>query len=194
MATKSPVEVLDKVFSYLTDPKDVAHTRLSHCAFAKAGLRYLTTTVYLSAFNYDLNRLMEISQHFRVGPTIEKLVCDDNAFVSIVQPIAGMGSAPPIDGGFPNGNEYKKRDPARLEWYLGTCHQESRMRANAVQTARLMSAVPNLPNLKRSPSPTAVVGSQFLVTWTSHVAGSTRHSITGRVNGLLTPLIPRCGD
>lgn len=45
MATKLPLEVLDKVFSYLTGPKDVVHARLAHRAFAKAGLRYLTTTI-----------------------------------------------------------------------------------------------------------------------------------------------------
>lgn len=117
MATESPVELLGQVFSYLTDPMDVVHTRLSHSAFAKAGLRHLTTTVYLSEFNYDLNRLMEISQHLRVGPTTEKLVCDDNAFISIVQPIGRIGSTPPIDGKPPNGDEYEKRNPARLEWY-----------------------------------------------------------------------------
>jgi len=66
MATKLRMEVLDKVFSYLTDPRDVVQARLVHRAFTKAGLRYLTTTIYLSRFNHDLNRLVEISQHARL--------------------------------------------------------------------------------------------------------------------------------
>jgi hypothetical protein len=47
---------------------------------------------------------------------------------------------------------------------------------------------------KNSPSPTAVTDSQTLVTRDSHVVGSTRLSITGRISGLPTPLLPSCGD
>lgn len=148
MATRLPMEVLDKVYSYLTDPTDVVCARLAHRVFAKAGLQYLTTTIYLSKFNYDLNNLMEIAQHPQIAPTMEKLVCDDRNFISVIQPIAGMGSAPRIDGRPPARDEYKKRDPVRLEWYLKMCGQERRMRANGVQVAVLMAALPNLPNLK----------------------------------------------
>ena len=45
--------------------------------------------------------------------------------------------------------EFKKRDPVRLEWYLEMCRQERRMRANGVQVAVLMPALPNLRNLKQ---------------------------------------------
>jgi len=148
MATELPMEVLDKIFSYLTDPTDVVHARHAHRAFAKAGLRYLTTTIYLSKFNYDLSRLVEISQHPQVAPMIEKLVCDDRNFISVIQQMAGMDSAPHIDGGPPARDEYKKRNPVRLGWYLKMCRQERRMRANGVQMAVLMAALPNLPNLK----------------------------------------------
>lgn len=128
--------------------KDAVHTRLAHIAFANASLRYFTTTIYLSKFSYDLNRVTETSQHSQITATIEKLVCNHRTFISVVQPIAGVGSAPRIDGGPPTRDEYRKRDPVRLAWYLIMCRQERRMGANGVQMTVLMAALPNLRNLK----------------------------------------------
>ncbi len=91
---------------------------------------------------------MEKSQHPQVAPTIEKLVCDHWSFISVIQPIAGVESVPRIDGGPPARDEYKKRDPVKLEWYLKMCRQERRIRANGVQMAALMAALPNLRNLE----------------------------------------------
>lgn len=36
---------------------------------------------------------------FQISPTIVKLVCDDRTFIGVIQTIAGVGSAPRINGG-----------------------------------------------------------------------------------------------
>lgn len=153
MACNLPTEVLEKVLSYLKDPKDVVHARLTHRAFAKAGLRSLTSTVYLSKYYYDLDRLMEVSWHPEVASTIETLVCDDRSFICRVQAVsveenaAGEETAVEIDGGPPHRDELKRNNVVRLEWYFKMCRQERQMRDDGRQMAVLSATLPDLPNL-----------------------------------------------
>ena len=145
MAHEFPTEVLEEVFSHLHDTKDRTNARSVCRSLAKGGVRFLTSTVYLSRIEYDLNTLATISQHPRVSKTIQRLVCDDRNFASSHQ-IAEDSRAILCNGGFYIRDEQRRRDSQ--VWYRKMSLSEWSIRQQALQMALLVAALARMPNLK----------------------------------------------
>ena len=132
-----PPELILHIARHVATDLDVStllNFRLTCKAFAAAGTKYLTTTVFFSRFPKDLRMLRDISQHSGVSKQITNAICDDSDFSQ-----------------WRLEDDYADELPEKSckEFFRQMCQEQLHAKQQGFGLAVLCVALLQMPNLKR---------------------------------------------
>lgn len=152
MSFTLPQELLVEIAGYVTtnswrvydDRQNLGNFRLVCKAFASAGAKYLTSTVYFSKYPYDLQRLKDISQHPAISKHIINAICDDSRYsAKVFDDLAWESLVRRY-----TGNAQDPRSKEYRDIYRQIYSDQLRVKEQGLDLAMFCVALSYMPNLR----------------------------------------------